>query len=164
MGRYYRGQICGKFWFAIQSSDDASNFGVPYKEEICYNVCNCHYDGLNNYCINCYSSFEEHLEDVKEEYGEEYDKTWNEDYNEISYHFSENDIEKVKNIISKLEEIVGQYMDSYKIIDENDEITYYISTNNIPRDKLELVARLSLGKQILYCLEKNNSCFFYAEL
>ena len=28
MGRYYWGDIEGKFWFAVQSSDDASNFGV----------------------------------------------------------------------------------------------------------------------------------------
>lgn len=27
MGRYYRGDIEGKFWFAVQSSDDASFFG-----------------------------------------------------------------------------------------------------------------------------------------
>ena len=28
MGRYYSGDIEGKFWFAIQSSDDADYFGV----------------------------------------------------------------------------------------------------------------------------------------
>lgn len=28
MGRYYWGDIEGKFWFAVQSSNDASNFGV----------------------------------------------------------------------------------------------------------------------------------------
>lgn len=27
MGRYYSGDIQGKFWFAVQSSDDASFFG-----------------------------------------------------------------------------------------------------------------------------------------
>jgi len=27
MGRYYSGDIGGKFWFAVQSSDDASFFG-----------------------------------------------------------------------------------------------------------------------------------------
>ncbi len=27
MGRYYRGDIEGKFWFAVQSSDDADFFG-----------------------------------------------------------------------------------------------------------------------------------------
>jgi len=28
MGRYYNGDIDGKFWFAVQSSDDAEFFGV----------------------------------------------------------------------------------------------------------------------------------------
>ena len=28
MGRYYQGDIEGKFWFAVQSSDDADFFGV----------------------------------------------------------------------------------------------------------------------------------------
>lgn len=28
MGRYYSGDIEGKFWFAVQSSDDANFFGV----------------------------------------------------------------------------------------------------------------------------------------
>ena len=28
MGRYYNGDIEGKFWFAVQSSDDADFFGV----------------------------------------------------------------------------------------------------------------------------------------
>ena len=27
MGRYYQGDIEGKFWFSVQSSDDANNFG-----------------------------------------------------------------------------------------------------------------------------------------
>ena len=29
MGRYYTGDIEGKFWFAVQSSDDADFFGLP---------------------------------------------------------------------------------------------------------------------------------------
>jgi hypothetical protein len=32
MGRYYSGDIQGKFWFAVQSSDDASAFGEKIKE------------------------------------------------------------------------------------------------------------------------------------
>ena len=28
MGRYYSGDIEGKFWFGIQESNDADNFGV----------------------------------------------------------------------------------------------------------------------------------------
>jgi hypothetical protein len=32
MGRYYSGDINGKFWFGVQDSTDASNFGVEYSE------------------------------------------------------------------------------------------------------------------------------------
>jgi hypothetical protein len=34
MGRYYSGDIEGKFWFAVQSSDDASFFGGSDEETI----------------------------------------------------------------------------------------------------------------------------------
>ena len=54
MGRFYTGQISGKFWVTIQNSDDASHFGVDYKEDICYYICNCPYEGLENYCTDCY--------------------------------------------------------------------------------------------------------------
>jgi hypothetical protein len=33
MGRFYHGDIEGKFWFAIQSSDDASFFGGNEEED-----------------------------------------------------------------------------------------------------------------------------------
>jgi len=40
MGRYYNGDIKGKFWFGIQSSDDADFFGVygeqPERLEYCF--------------------------------------------------------------------------------------------------------------------------------
>ncbi len=32
MGRYYNGDINGKFWFAVQSSDDAEQFGASASE------------------------------------------------------------------------------------------------------------------------------------
>lgn len=32
MGRYYSGDIEGKFWFAVQSSDDADFFGGDRSE------------------------------------------------------------------------------------------------------------------------------------
>lgn len=51
MGRYYSGDISGKFWFALQSSTAASRFGVDYTEP---NYVNYYFD-------------EEHLDDVQEE-------------------------------------------------------------------------------------------------
>ena len=41
MGRYYSGDIEGKFWFAVQSSDAADRFGVTGNEpqELYYYFC-----------------------------------------------------------------------------------------------------------------------------
>jgi hypothetical protein len=50
MGRYYRGDIEGKFWFAVQSSDDASFFGGEEIEP--------------NYLEYCFD--ETHLESIKD--------------------------------------------------------------------------------------------------
>jgi hypothetical protein len=37
MGRYYSGDIEGKFWFGVQSSDDADHFGVAGEPRyLCY--------------------------------------------------------------------------------------------------------------------------------
>jgi hypothetical protein len=52
IGRYYSGDIDGKFWFAVQSSDAASRFGGQIYEP--------------NY-INYYFDAEEDLETVEEE-------------------------------------------------------------------------------------------------
>ena len=39
MGRYYSGDIEGKFWFGVQSSDDAGFFGVQECEPSEINYC-----------------------------------------------------------------------------------------------------------------------------
>lgn len=39
MGRYYSGDIEGKFWFGLQSSTAADRFGVPYSEPSCVDYC-----------------------------------------------------------------------------------------------------------------------------
>ena len=43
MGCYYNGSICGKLWFAIQDSDDSSNFGIDYKYLYYYHICGYEY-------------------------------------------------------------------------------------------------------------------------
>jgi len=40
MGRFYSGDIEGKFWFAVQSSDDAEHFGAYSRDVIEYTVPN----------------------------------------------------------------------------------------------------------------------------
>ena len=164
MGRYYTGQISGKFWFGIQNSNDPDYFGVEYKDVLSYYVCNC-YCNEETYCYDCYSTIEEHKEAIKEENIENNNKTWYVSESEIYYEFTYEDIDSVKEQIKVLEYIIGKHMDSYKIIDNENEITYdYKVPNNIQKNELEFIVRLCLGKQILYCLEKNQSCSFYADL
>jgi hypothetical protein len=58
MGRYYNGDINGKFWFALQSSDAASRFGgeelEPNYIEYCFNE--DHLDGVNEEIKNIQDS------------------------------------------------------------------------------------------------------------
>jgi len=56
MGRFFSGDIYGKFWFGCQSSYDASNYGVEHKDVINFYVCNCTCDEIFDkiYCESCY--------------------------------------------------------------------------------------------------------------
>jgi peptidoglycan hydrolase CwlO-like protein len=53
MGRYYTGDIEGKFWFAVQSSDAASRFAPSAEIEVGY--------------IPYYFNEEDHLEEIQAE-------------------------------------------------------------------------------------------------
>ena len=169
MGRYYNGQISGKFWFGVQSSDDASYFGIEHKDVTIFYLCGCGCESPKDkeYCRECFSCYEEHrqamLEDEDVEFGDD-DNTWYVSNTEIFYEFDETDIGKVEEEANKLEEIVGKYMDSYEIHDEDMEITYsYMLSENMKDDDLVYIARLCLGRQILYCLKKHGTCCFSSE-
>jgi len=56
MGRYYHGDIEGKFWFATQSSDDADFFGVTgyQPEKLEYQFEEEHLDLINEGIDKCF--------------------------------------------------------------------------------------------------------------
>ena len=54
MGRYYNGDIEGKFWVAVQSSDDADFFGASGTERI-----------VDNPSLDYHFTKDEHLKDIK---------------------------------------------------------------------------------------------------
>ena len=82
MGRYYSGHISGKFWFGIQSSYDASYFGIEHNNIKRYYGCECTCEGGSRkildssmlYCNDCYSSYEEHIQDMIDQEIELYDE------------------------------------------------------------------------------------------
>ena len=179
MGRFYTGDIEGKFWFGTQSSDDATHFGVNPEIQYDYYGCGCcatdnivdNNDDANAelYCTSCYTSLDEHLEQTQDDREENETKTYHES-NEIYYYFQERNMYTIEKEIKKLEKKVGKYMEPFAIIDKTPEyegVTYEYHVpegTTLKNGELELIARLCLGKQILYCVEKYGKCGFHAEL
>ncbi len=68
MGRYYTGDIEGKFWFAVQSSDAASRFGGEANEPqyIEYYFDEDHLDGVMQEINNIQASLGDNLQKIQE--------------------------------------------------------------------------------------------------
>ncbi len=73
MGRFYNGDIEGKFWVGVQDSDDVENLvTIGSYKYYSWKVCNCSAEiDSANYCRDCYDCIREHIEAAVEE--EEYD-------------------------------------------------------------------------------------------
>ena len=67
MGRYYNGDIEGKFWFALQPSDTADRFGVMHFEPdyIVYNFQEEDLEGVEEEIENIEESLGDKLEIIK---------------------------------------------------------------------------------------------------
>jgi hypothetical protein len=137
MGRYYSGDIEGKFWFAVQSSDDASFFGGS--EEEVYSQTDEGEDCLEPYELEYFFQTGD-LEDIN------------------------NGIEEC---LSQLGDRKGQLdaffarLDSYN----NTMVSESLEINVIEvRPLLEWYARLELGVKIRDCVKVKGQCSFFAEL
>ena len=178
MGRYYYGDINGKFWFGVQSSTDASNFGGEAEELYCWSCCRMQGDltaedlGKLNECPNeCY------LDDDNTNTCEVLT-----DENYVRFTFDKDDIEFVEHIMLDLADklkvsrnVLNNIMNLETI--ETEEITDYCDRcadiiyaeyeKDTDRHKEEvevLWARLYLGIKIYMCLKMTGSCGFDAEL
>tara|TARA_R110000824_G_scaffold262608_2_gene451317 strand:- start:561 stop:944 length:384 start_codon:yes stop_codon:yes gene_type:complete len=127
MGRYYNGDIEGKFWFGVQSSRDAEFFGGEghQPEEINY---------------------------------------W---FTKESLSVIRQGIKTCKKKLGKNNKRLNTFFDLNLMYNDEKLKEYWLSNHkediDIRRD-LEWYARLSLGEQILECVEKQGDCSFTAEL
>ena len=69
MGRFYYGDIEGKFWVAIQPSNDIENIvDVDPEPLFVWKICNCeaiiNESQTDKYCNSCFESEEEHKQSV----------------------------------------------------------------------------------------------------
>jgi hypothetical protein len=185
MGRFYYGDIEGKFWFGVQSSDDISeliSYGNPHQSNI-WKSCGCNVDEdipTDKYCMDCYDSKNEHIDIVTEEGDYEDELLYTED-NNISYcldkdtHYQEllNSMNNLKLSIHK--DIIAEFDQ----IEQNDKIldaftgvfekVFSIKNIKYENDREHhkatiLIARYTLGFQIEYCLRTTDSCNITCEL
>jgi hypothetical protein len=192
MGRYYCGDISGKFWFTIQSSLDADHFGGESFHPYMFVVCGCEVDDKNIqntqniYCKDCFSSFDEHCFEYTKNNEDEIEedeslrqegssvKLFQKNESERVYRFTaENDWVKAKSVLLGLENKYGHYIKKYELTEYDNSFTYDIDMSDYKdiddREpdgfcKLENIARICLGRQIVGCLEKRGVCRFFAEL
>ena len=185
MGRYYDGDIQGKFWFGVQDSDDVKNL-VNIESDDYYNwkVCNCVAE-INDYkyCNNCYGNISEHIEaaSIEEEYEDEclyyeesshgysLDKATH--YDELKKNMVElrkkipeiiiNEFDKIEQTDKLLDAFTGVFDNTTKVISN-----YFGGIPQLGPNKrmlLKIVSRYTLGTQIEYCLRTTDSCYITCE-
>ena len=176
MGRYYYGDIAGKFWFACQSSYDAENIGgIVSVGRMVYMICNCEYEhSAHKYCHICYDSYEEHLKDLREDDfitkdnipGDNQPLIWKN--SEVDCYFDEGSLEIVEEHIKTLYEKIGHLIEDFTMENEENSYEYDIDWNEEYLDidtkkEEELVARYCLARQVAQCIKDKGECHFYGE-
>jgi hypothetical protein len=182
MGRCYYGDIEGKFWVAIQSSDDVENLvSVEPYNFYSWKVCDCRAEIDDyDYCTDCYESIDDHIEQAIEE--DEYEDKclyYEEGYNGYSIdkdiHYNElmdsmtrlksnlpnkiiEEFDKIEQTDQILNAFSGVFNDSLKVLDI---ITFNNEDEKV--SQLRLLARYTLGYQIEYCLRTTGSCNIQCE-
>ena len=154
MGRFYSGDINGKFWFGIQSSYDISNLlDIEPNVVLEWYGCRCTLHDDNNeddkYCVDCFNSEDEFLaaaaDDIKMDNSENpYYET-----NEIVYDISSsqylkpledklNELEQKihKSLIDAIKEITGDISDVFSGVFDN---VFVVQQKLINEKKKDLV-------------------------
>jgi hypothetical protein len=139
MGRYYTGDIKGKFWFGVQDSDDASHFGGSEVEEL---------DEETNDTIGLQYHFTtEDLQDI------------NEGIQTCTKELGSN-----LDFLDKYFGPGGEGESGY----QPDRLAKQLGAKDWTDKKytsiLEKYARLILGRKIKECVERTGKCSFEAEL
>jgi hypothetical protein len=181
MGRFYGGDIEGKFWFGIQDSNDIENLvTITSNTFFSWNVCNCVAEIDDDYCRNCYESKNEHIKQAIEEQEYEDECLYHEDCcsgysldKETHYKELVMNMEKIKKQIPKV------IIEEFDKIEQNDKILDAFTGvfNNIEKilnkinfdnkkqqnNQTILIARYTIGYQIEYCLRNRGDCNVHCE-
>jgi hypothetical protein len=137
MGRYYSGDIEGKFWFAVQSSDDASFFGGS-DDEVYH----------------------------QDENGDDYPEPSEIEYFFQTGDLEEIDhgIEECLSQLGDRKEKLDAFFEKVEYYNNNMVSESLSMEVNDVKPLLEWYARLELGVKIRDCVKEKGQCSFNAEL
>ena len=99
MGRYYNGDINGKFWFAVQNSDDASFFGGSQSEP---NFINNYFDKED------LPTIEKWIKECKKNLGK-YEKELNRFFKKANFYNDEQIAKKFQKTTEEIKELLTWY-------------------------------------------------------
>ena len=177
MGRYYSGNINGKFWFGCQSSGAMENYGAIAEDpEFRFKSCGCRCmcvpdDEKPIYCEDCFNSYEDHIKEVRDETDDDDDtECFEEDETGGNFMYDKDMFEdQGLPFIEEHKDLFNKYIESITFDDDDDyayEIKWtkeeYAKTFN---DDDKIIADLCMLKQIQRFFEKEEceSCEWYAE-
>jgi DNA polymerase elongation subunit (family B) len=176
MGRFYYGMITGKFWCAVQNSNDAEEFGGTITDRFEYKCCGCFVeDKTQTYCDGCYESFEDHFssaidDELTDEDSKDEPNVLIEECDSIEMSFDDGQLEEVQKHITEYEKVVLPFIKKFTINKEKEyeyDIIFVDEYENdqqkIPELTYALIARWCLAKQVEQCLIDEGSCSFNCE-
>ena len=125
MGRFYSGDIEGKFWVGVQDSDDIENLvNITPNIEYAWKACNCFAEiDDEDYCSCCYDTKEDHINDALEQ-GEYEEKYLYYEAGSIGYSLDkETHYEELLDNMNKLKTQIGEeIIKEFDKIEQNDDI------------------------------------------
>jgi hypothetical protein len=169
MGRYYSGDIEGKFWFACQSSNDADHFGVigtPPDDRLNYHFSKGDMPSVQkgiDLCMESLKLFSPNLPSLLDAYY--YHDGLPSNKEEWELMSTDPQPQAIKIPHSDGENITYRYdiLDDQSCRDFLRQHSIVLTDAEMSNTTQEY-ARLILGRKIYLCLVNNGECFFEAEL
>jgi len=176
MGRYYSGNIYGKFWVGVQSSGAMEDYGAIVEgPEFRFKSCGCRCEcepQEKDYCEDCFNSYEDHIKDVRDETDDDNDtECFEEDGSGANFTYDRDMFEdQGLPFIEEHKDLFNKYIESITFEDAYEDYAYevkwtkeeYARTFN---DDDKILADLCMLKQIQHFFEEDGSesCSWYAE-
>lgn len=153
MGRFYSGNINGKFWVAVQSTYCMEEYGATFDGfEYRFVFCGCCADGKDDgtdFCQYCFDSREEHLKAIEDD-GEEDVTITTQEGDEANFSMTrEAFFEQGKPFIEKHAELFMKCVKEFKIDEEDNDYEYECEmVSVVPSEEISTIADLCMLKQI----------------